>query len=292
MPVQLLGQIAEAGINTALGLALQRHNDQRQLKQQDKLNRQQLGINKEFTDYQQSKQLEFWEKTGYEGQMREMREHGLNPGLMYGMSGAGGGLAGGTGAQVNASKAPAGGQEVIGLQLLGAQKALLEAQTEKTKAETAKTAGPDTEIATAEARIRKLQGQMTSDTYEATYGKAMAEWGKLEAETKKIQAEGNVAYDTQETAIKQREGELIGLLMANELKGEQINLTEAQTEAMIQSIAQKWKDLEIKQGHLDIDKFVNDVANSTRLTVESATKVVNMLNIRQIAQMPKEIIKK
>lgn len=280
MPVELLGQLAGTAINTGLGLALQAHNDARQLRQQNLLNRQQLGINKEFTDYQQQKQLEFWKATNFQGQMAEMRAAGINPGLVYGMGGAGGATVGGAGASVGAAKAPAGGQEIIGMQMMSAQKALIEAQTRKTEAETAKTAGPDTDIATSEARIRKLQGQMTYDTYEATFGKTMAEWGKLEAETKKLQAEGNVAYETQSVAIKQREGELIGLLMANELKGEQINLTEAQTEAMIQSIAQKWKDLELKEGKLNLDKFINDVANSTRLTVETAGKVVNMLKLR------------
>lgn len=69
-------------------------------------------------------------------------------------------------------------------------------------------------------------------------------------------------------------------MMANELKGEQINLTQAQTDAMIASIAQKWKDLELKEGKLNLDKFVNDVANSTRLTVDTVGKVVNALKLR------------
>lgn len=275
----LLGTLAGPAISTALGLALQGHNDRRQLRQQDKLNRQQLGIDLQKMEAQKKNQLEIWEATGYQGQMRQLNEAGLNPGLLYGM-GSGGGQSMGAGAPgVGAAKAPIGGAEILSMQLMGAQKELIQAQTAKTEAEATKISGVDTEIATAEARIKKLEGQLKYDTYEAIYGKAIAEWGNLEAELQKKKAEGTIAEGTVDTEIQRRQGEVLGILLTNELKQEQINLTEAQTKAMIETIAQKWKEIDIKQGQLALDRFVQDVANSTRLTVETASKVVSGLGI-------------
>jgi hypothetical protein len=42
-------------------------------------------------------------------------------------------------------------------------------------------------------------------------------------------------------------------------------------------VAQKWKDLEISEGKLNLDRFVKDVADSTKLTVETAGKIVNTI---------------
>ena len=107
-------------ISGGMGLILQGINDRRQLRQQEKLNRQQLAIDKEMTDYAHAKQLEMWEKTNYPAQMEMLKKAGLNPALLYGTSGGGGMTVGSGAASSRAATAPSGGNEMataMGLQL-------------------------------------------------------------------------------------------------------------------------------------------------------------------------------
>lgn len=274
-----IGQVVNAG----LGMLLQGHNDRRQVKQAGRLGEQQLGLDKQKMDYGQKLQKEMWDATNYGAQVNHLKGAGLNSGLAYGMSGGGGvtaGSGGGSGS-VGGAQAPSGGGEMMGMQLLGAQRALIEAQTEKTKAETAKTSGVDTVLADKKGQIAELERSLMHDTYESVHGKALAEWAKLEGEATQAQSKGIVAKNTVSEEIKIKQGEVLGVALANELRKEKINLTEEQTKAMVQGIAQKWKDLQLKEGKLNLEKFVQDVANSTRLTVETAAKVVgNIVNVK------------
>ena len=87
----------------------------------------------------QELQMKTWRDTGYSAQMQMMKEAGLNPGLMYGMSGGGGqttGSQGGGSASGNSSHAPMDIGAVIQASLAGAQKGLIDSQKRKTEAET------------------------------------------------------------------------------------------------------------------------------------------------------------
>jgi len=156
-----LGQLgmhaAGAAIDTGLGLLLERHNDRRQLKQQDALNKQQLQMDYAKMDAQQRLGLEMWNKTNIGAQKEHIEKAGMNPAMMYAMGGAGGSAttAGGSGGgSVSASKAPAGGGEILGMQMMQAQRQLIEAQTKKTEVETSKIGGVDT--AKVETEIQSL----------------------------------------------------------------------------------------------------------------------------------------
>lgn len=269
-----IGQAAATAANTGLGMLLQGHNNRVQLKQQGKLSAQQLGFDKQKMDYANKKQLEMWNATNYSSQVAHMEKAGLNPGLAYGMSGGGATTAGGGQASVGAPQA-ATGQEIMGLQLMGAQKALIEAQTAKAQAEADKTAGVDTALATTQSKIAELERSMLHDTYEETYY-------RIKGEADKAHFEAAILGKTVDTEVKMRQGELLGIGLANELKKEGIKLTQAQTKETVNRIAQRWMDLKLKEGKLDLDKFVNDVAMSTRLTVETAAKVVNnLVNVKK-----------
>lgn len=157
----LIGQT----VGTGMGMMLGAFNDDRQYRQQGRLSRQQMAIDKQMTDYQRMREYEMWKKTGVVGQMEQLRKAGLNPGLIYGMSGAGGATTGGGAASSHGANAPSGGGEAVamggmGLQtaMLAAQMKLIEAQTDKTKAEAAKTSGVDTEVATATKENLILEG--------------------------------------------------------------------------------------------------------------------------------------
>ena len=148
MGIPGLSQVIGAG----LGLALQGHNDRRQVRQEGRLLEQQLGFDFRKMDYQNKLQKDLWDQTNFGAQMKHLKEAGLNPGLIYGMGGAGGATAGAPGAGVAGGKSPQGGNELMGMGLQNAQLELMKAQTEKTKAEADKTAGVDTKE--AETRIQ------------------------------------------------------------------------------------------------------------------------------------------
>lgn len=154
-------QAAGGVIGTGMGLLLEGHNDQRQLTQQGKLQQLQIRGQKEMTDYQYAKQMQMWKDTNYSAQMKELKAAGLNPSLLYGMSGGGATTTGSGSGTVTGANAPTGGGETItgtgmGIQMamMQAQLGLIEAQTEKTKVEAAKTAGVDTRQ--GEAQIASL----------------------------------------------------------------------------------------------------------------------------------------
>lgn len=157
-------QAASSAVGQILGMPLAAWNDRRQLRQQGRLSEQQMGFDKRMTDYNQQKQLEMWEKTGPQGQMEQLKKAGLNPGLIYGMGGAGGQTANVTPGNVQGAKAPAGGGEVeamtgMGIQsrLLKAQEELLQSQANLNNVEAAKKSGVDTENTKADTANKIAQ---------------------------------------------------------------------------------------------------------------------------------------
>lgn len=165
MPLGALGmQAAGNAIDAVFGLALEHHNDKRQLSQQEKLQQLQIRGQKEMGDYNYEQQMRMWHDTNYSAQVDELRKAGLNPALMYGMSGGGGTTTGSQGGSVSGASAPSGGGEVVNM--MGLQRGqtlaeieLIKAQTEKVKAEAEKTSGVDTELAKADAILKTVLGK-------------------------------------------------------------------------------------------------------------------------------------
>lgn len=147
-------QAAGDVLGATLGLALEGHEDARQLNQQQRLQELQMAGQKGMAMFNQDLAYEMWKKTGPVGQMEQLRKAGLNPGLIYGMGGAGGATASVTPGNVSGADAPKGGSEIpamIGLQLQGAQLQLLNAQKANIEADTAKKQAevPKTQTETA-----------------------------------------------------------------------------------------------------------------------------------------------
>lgn len=305
-------QAAEQAQSTALGLLLEGHNDRRQVRQQGKLLEQQAAIDRKQTEYMRALGMQTWEETGPTAMTRELKEAGLNPALYYGKSG-GGQTTGSAASSVNAEGAPRGGGEVMGLQLMGAQKALIEAQTAKTQAETAKTSGVDTGAVAAETKLTQVQTElaeiernMKTQTYEATKA-------AIEAAAAKAETEAEVAGATKSDRIDIVQGELIGLTLANELKRAQTGLAEEQIKKVIADVKMGWKELdiqaknaatnlmnaetarinantnireflehvrrtdydyEIRRGALELEKWLKDVPESQKLTVGALQNVL------------------
>lgn len=138
---QLGMQVAGGVAGQAMGMALGNYNDRRQRMQQDKLWQMEMKNRKEMTDYEMEKQYEMWLKTNYGAQKGQMKEAGINPALMYGMSGGGGAMMGSAGGNVSGGTAASSSNEGMGMANMGIQTAaqlkLLQAQKENIEADTA-----------------------------------------------------------------------------------------------------------------------------------------------------------
>lgn len=257
-------QVATGAIGTIMGLALEKHNDQRQLNQQQKLQDLQIKGNEQLTDYNYAKQLDIWHATSYPEQVKMMEEAGLSPALMYGMGGGGGTTANINTGNVSGAEAPKGGHEVadeqgMGIQmmqqnmqlaLLKAQKDNIDADTANKKAQAAKTAGIDTDVAKATiGKITADTGNIQVDTtlkqietklQQVNYDFAQASMTdrldliaqQARTETgKATQAlvQGNIDEATKQTKIKQIQAEYIGKLIENVLTSQLTNESKART---------------------------------------------------------------
>lgn len=314
---------AASGVQDALlGLALEGHNDRRQLRQEGKLLEQQAAIDRKQTEFNQMIGLDTWRKTGPVGMTEQLKKAGLSPALQYGMAGAGGQSMGAPGGSVGGSKAPKGGGEVMGLQMMNAQRALIEAQTKNVEADTENKSGVDRELKGAQAgltgvqtELARIESNMKTDTYETTKGQIEAAADKMRSEAGIAANNKQISDKTKENQIDMVEGELIGLTLANELKRAQTGLAEEQIKKVIADVKQGWKklsiesknaatnlmnsntarinantsireflehvrktdyDYEVRRGALELQRWLHDMPDSEKITVEALQNVLGV----------------
>lgn len=144
------------GISQALGLSW---SPGRAMQEQLKYNKQIMALQNQYQQQAaaQSQQYakDFWDYTNIENQVKHLKNSGLNIGLMYGQSGAGGMGASG-GARQESPEQPQGNPVAMALQtqqieqqrkMNDAQIALAEAQASKAREEARKIGGVDIEEA-------------------------------------------------------------------------------------------------------------------------------------------------
>lgn len=144
--------------------------------------------------YNQGLAIDTWNKTNAEAQMQHLIAAGLNPGLMYGMSGSGGTTNFGGGSAPSGKNAP-GGNSIQGMDILGAQRQLaetknIEADTKLKEVEASKREGADTEL--IYANIEKLKQETQN---------AKVQNSILEYENRLKSIEANVSKQTEDEQI-------------------------------------------------------------------------------------------
>lgn len=283
MPSQiaLLGMQQAANVaGTGMGLLLERHQDRRQLNQQRRLQNLEITGQKDMTDYNMSKQLQMWKDTNYPAQIEQLKLAGLNPGLIYGMSGGGATTTGQASGNVTGGHAPVGEQtaSAMGIQmmqarLLEAQRENIEAGTEKTKAETANVpiAGKQMEATTA-SLTQGIQNQ-----------KAQEELTRVQSELTKVQASVarqtiNDAMQTIENTAKQGTEILRGLKLQNDLSEQQFNDKLKLLKSEIGTIAVKNALMHAQRKNTD-----QDTKNKIQEILESEQRIKTMVNQIMIA---------
>lgn len=299
-------QAASGATGGIMGLALQGLNDKRQLKQQKKLQALEIAGQQQMTDYNTQKQLEMWEKTGYSAQMKQLREAGLNPGLIYGMGGAGGQTANIEPGKVSGAEAPKGGGEAQGLmgmgmqmglqlQLLKAQKENIEADTNLKNTDAQKKGGVDTKE--AEARILNLQALTDNEkargemlkietsilsikehiagmTQNTAIAAAQKELQIATEQLERMERENEIGSKTKDDAVKRIRAEATGAVLENELKRQNINLTKEQI-------------IEVQHR---VDNIVNEIYNRNRHYNQLSThEMIALWEANDNGTIPKEI---
>lgn len=180
------------GISQALGLSW---SPERAMREQEAYNKRIMALQNQYQQQAaaQSQQYakDYWDYTNAENQVNHLKNAGLNIGLMYGQSGAGGMGASG-GARQESPEQAQGNPIGMALQVQqieqqrrmnDAQIALTKAEAEKAEAETTKISGVDTQEALK--RIEEIGSQIELNLKEGDYKEALTGLTKAEEEATK-----------------------------------------------------------------------------------------------------------
>lgn len=184
----LIGTIT-GGISQALGLSW---SPEKAMREQEAYNKRIMALQNQYQQQaaalSQQYAKDYWDYTNTENQIKHLKNAGLNIGLMYGQSGAGGMGASG-GAHQAAPEQPQGNPVGMALQIQqleqqrrmnDAQIALAEAQANKANEEAKKIGGVDTQQALQ--GIRESISRMELNMKEGNYKDALTELTKAEKE--------------------------------------------------------------------------------------------------------------
>lgn len=293
--------IASAG----LGLATAGWQDRRQLEQQEKLQALQIEGSKEMGAYNQGLALDTWEKTNYDAQRKQMEKAGLNVGMMYGGTGAGGTTQGGGGGNVSGATATGGSGEIgmamqMGLQqeMQKAQIKVAESQAEKNTVEAEKIGGVDTEE--SKARTTNLEANTNNQKvnneilgfqkemdeiktnsfkdFEQDYrGSIQNAYNKLYAEAQSAIAKGTLDEATWREKEQQIKNETISSGIQIEAQRKGLIKQDADIAKVNQEIKNMTMELEMKHQ----EKFIN----WTKLELSERETIVKELMMQNQSKM-------
>ena len=308
-PLGTLGMnAANEGIGAIMGIALGGINDERQRKQQEKLHEIQMKGQKEMMDYSTMKQMQMWHATNYGEQIKELKNAGLNPGLLYGMSGGGGTTTGSPSGSTTGGTAPSGGgealamagmglQNAMSLRLMKAQEEVLTTQAEKNKAEATKTSGVDTtetktridsllqgiDNARQQYEIQKLDITLKNIENFEKQASQSDRLDYIEYQTKiALKQLDNVTSEAfiNKATIKQKidiiKQEAIQAILKNELTQHQIQLTDQQRKSLAEQILLNWDKLSVDKQETEIHRQLKDY--NTDPTTDMVKSLLHSLN--------------
>lgn len=175
-----------------------REREQRAYERQKEMMGLQAQYNEQMAEANQKRNKEMWDYTNYENQVKHMREAGLNPALLYGLSGGGGAsTSGGSGAGVSAQDGVASVMLGLQAQQMKAQTELMRAEAAQAQAQADKTRGADTDLS------KKQQEQIT-----AKIGEIGANINNLNEMTRNLEKEGKIKdFENWKNKLQQELGE-------------------------------------------------------------------------------------
>lgn len=152
--------------NTALQAGFNMMGANQQHKRQKELMGIQHGNQQELNKQGHQLQMDMWNKTNYEAQLKHMKKAGLNPALMYGMGGGGGTTAGsqGGGSAAGGNAVQMHPIDIANLALVKAQRDNIEADTKNKEADTG-LKGSQKELAISNAELNNIKRDLDKQSY-------------------------------------------------------------------------------------------------------------------------------
>lgn len=263
---QLGEQAATPVLDTALGIALSKYNDKRQIKQQEKLTAIQAKANKEAAQHSKNLQMEMWHDTNYSAQMEEIKKAGLNPALIYGMSGNGGTTGSAIEGAVSGGTAAGHTGEVLGmmsqklqLQMTEAQIKLIEAQADKTKAETVNVpkTGQQLDAQTnniiSQTELNRIELAWANDNKDQQNAQLHLLTEMLRAQTNMAIQDESVSVNTVKERTQKIKSDAANAILTGLAIQKGIQVDDAQIYKIAQELAQGWKRLSIEKFKAEIE---------------------------------------
>lgn len=218
-------------------------SEKRQFAHEKEMMGLQAQYNKEAAAYSQQLQKEMWDYTNYSNQVKHLKEAGLNPALLYGMSGGGGSSTGS--AQAAGVSNP--GTTAVGMGLdaakLFSEIRLTNAEATKAEAEGEKISGVDTELtkaqtnlATFNATLAETKGKLTMEQVETQ--KQLT--SKLVEEVRLLKTNADIAEETKENEIQKSAQELLNMQWEGFLKQMQGKLADEQAKLIKEQCEVVW----------------------------------------------------
>lgn len=288
------GLISDAGSGIFGGR--KRHNQRKMMRYAMELQdqyekermKQQYEYAKEAAAQNQEYAKEMWDYTNFENQRKHLEEAGLNPGLLYGMSGGGGSSASGAG-RVEAPEMGRSAAVAMGLQasMQQAQIRDLEASARLKEAEAAKTAGVDTEKVKSDIKVnesttnlneilKKVREKEGKNIDQQTEN-LKKEFEKLRKEIGILAVQEDIAANTKEAAIQKAINECWNAMYTGfEIVGK-IELNEKQKNFIQEQI--NWYGYQTLTGRIS--------AKASEKQAEAATKNADTLENRLTEEVKK-----
>lgn len=321
-------QAASGLVGAGMGLLLEKHNDKRQIKQQQKLTDMQLAAQKTMGIFNREQAMKMWEDTNIPAQVAMYEKAGMNPALMYGMGGGGGTTAATAPGTATGGHAPEGGREIIEstgmgiqLQLMQAQKEVLESQANLNNTQAGKIGGVDTEEAKGrilnlaagtentqaetalkkvETQIRQVEARIKGETADDSIELIGWNLSKMQEEVENLWRQNLIGKATMNDKIDTVKAEMLGAFLQNEQTRAQTEKTTTESTATkfltglelqkyVTNKVQKWKELELMGRNADTNRMseqhneqINDMAETTGLPVSIIEKAVQAIFFRDL----------
>jgi hypothetical protein len=249
----------------------------------------QFEQNKEAAAINQGYAKEMWDYTSFENQRKHMEAANLNPALMYGMGGAAGGSASGSGTVGGGGSLPgtnpvSAGAQAGGMSIQGAMMfseiAKNFAQASKDEAEAEKKKGVDTEEAKARINLINKQSEVQDEVKQLT----AANYFKVLKEQEEIWQRARLLSTQADIAEKTKEAEIEGVYVKNWLntaigleKLAQVELHEADAKKILEET--RWIAFDMQTRRITAEAAKERI-NVMMKELEKKYKFQNQENIR------------
>ena len=261
------GQVGTAVGGSLLGMIGQNARARKQHKRQKELMGIQLGNQQRLNEQGQKLQMQTWRETSYGPQMEMMKQAGVNPSLMYGMSGGGANTTGSQGGGSAASGQAAAPMDIGNALQIGMMKSqidLANSQADKNKAEASNIRGE--EGTQGAAMIKKTLAD----------AKTIGELGnKYNAEAEKLKGIDTEVAREQKKMLAQ---ETLRKGVDMELMKKKIKLTEAQMKQVEAKILQDWSMVGIKGVGVAVNGILGAIVNAKFAGAAAGKAVEKTLN--------------